>query len=280
MIVGIIGLGFVGSAIQQSLTEKGIETIGYDKYKNGGIGTFDSVLSAPVIYLALPTPYNTDLMEYDKSAIYIVCEQLHNKRYDGIVIIKSTIEIGTMEYLTEKYPISYIHNPEFLTARTAYEDFHNQKHIVFGISSLVTNVQVDNVCTFHRCLYPDAKISICSYKESEAMKLFCNTFYAVKVQMFTEFHQLCHAMDISFENIKDLMLANKWIHPMHTTVPGPDGEISYGGYCFPKDTNALNELMKKLDSPNAILDACIAERDTMRDDHDNVHGSGVDTSKK
>ena len=56
---------------------------------------------------------------------------------------------------------------------------------------------------------------------------------------------------------------------MHTQVPGPDGEISYGGLCFPKDTNALLEFMKLHDTPCSILDACITERDTMREDHDN-----------
>ena len=56
---------------------------------------------------------------------------------------------------------------------------------------------------------------------------------------------------------------------MHTNVPGPDGEISYGGLCFPKDTNALNEFMQKHDSPSLVLKACIEERNTMRNDHDN-----------
>jgi len=65
------------------------------------------------------------------------------------------------------------------------------------------------------------------------------------------------------------MLSNSWINPMHTTVPGPDGQLSYGGLCFPKDTNALNELMKSLGTPNQVMDAVIQERNSMRSDHDN-----------
>jgi len=76
-------------------------------------------------------------------------------------------------------------------------------------------------------------------------------------------------MDICYNNVKDLMIGNKWIHPMHTLVPGTDGQLSYGGYCFPKDTNALNELMIKYDSPNMVLNAAIEERNTMREDNDN-----------
>ena len=56
---------------------------------------------------------------------------------------------------------------------------------------------------------------------------------------------------------------------MHTTIPGPDGQISYGGLCFPKDTNALNKYMLRENTPNKVLCATIEERDEMRDDHDN-----------
>ena len=60
------------------------------------------------------------------------------------------------------------------------------------------------------------------------------------------------------------MLKNKWISPTHTSVPGPDGKLSYGGMCFPKDTNALLQLMKKKDVPCKILEATILERNEMR----------------
>ena len=66
-----------------------------------------------------------------------------------------------------------------------------------------------------------------------------------------------------------MMLKNGWINPMHTNVPGPDGQLSYGGLCFPKDTNALNEFMKRNDIPHRVLDATIGERNEMRDDKDN-----------
>lgn len=54
-------------------------------------------------------------------------------------------------------------------------------------------------------------------------------------------------------------------------IPGPDGELSYGGLCFPKDTNALNAYMQNLEVTHKILDITIAERNTMRKDHSNCH---------
>ena len=62
------------------------------------------------------------------------------------------------------------------------------------------------------------------------------------------------------------MLRNGWINPMHTRVPGPDGRHSYGGACFPKDTRAFVEHMRRRGTPHAVLQATIDERDAMRSD--------------
>ena len=66
------------------------------------------------------------------------------------------------------------------------------------------------------------------------------------------------------------MLKNKWINPMHTNVPGTDGKLSYGGYCFPKDTNALLQYMKREETPHGVLSATIEERNEMRQDNVNI----------
>ena len=267
--IGVIGCGFVGGAISESLKMKGLDVTIYDKYKDGGIGTFEKVIVNDILFLCLPTPYNSQISEYDKIAIYEICERLTQNNYQGLVIVKSTVEICTMDYLIEKYPLKYIHNPEFLTARTATYDFHHQEHIVLGTTKSVKGEDIEFLKSFYEHYYPQTPISICDAKESEAMKLFCNCFYSVKVQFFNELYVVCNKLNINYNNVKDLMIKNKWINPMHTIVPGTDGKLSYGGYCFPKDTNALNELMKKLNSPNMVLDSTIKERNTMRDDNDN-----------
>jgi UDP-glucose 6-dehydrogenase len=76
-------------------------------------------------------------------------------------------------------------------------------------------------------------------------------------------------MGTDFNSIRNMMLLNDQTHESFTNVPGHDGQISYGGLCFPKDTNALNEFMKRNDIPNEVLDACVSERNKMRKDHDN-----------
>lgn len=279
ILISIIGLGFVGNAIHNSFITKinegnidKYQVIGYDKYKNGGIGKFEDCLNSQIIFLALPTPFDNKLNTYDYSAIHEICEKLKENKYDGIIVLKSTMEPTMTQQLYEKYNLNLIHNPEFLTASTAYEDFHNQKHIVLGY----LKHEYDNknkyilVKELYSELYPGAEISECTSDESECMKIFCNTFYSVKLQYFNELYFICDKVQADYNNVKNIMLKNGWINPMHTTVPGTDGKYSYGGLCFPKDTNALLQFMKKNNLPSKVLEATVTERNEMRDDHDNI----------
>lgn len=279
MKISVIGLGFVGDAMYNSFNEKiknyqlenKYTIVGYDKYKNGGIGSIDECINSDIIFTALPTIFNEKLKSYDNTPTYEVINELSNLGFNKCVVIKSTVEPTFTENLSKQFSnISFVHNPEFLTARTAYEDFHNQTHIVLGLSTLCLKKNVDNLLKFYEELYPNALISKSTSTESECMKIYCNTFYAVKVQYFNELYLLSEKINCRFNVVTDLMLKNGWINPMHTNVPGPDGKLSYGGLCFPKDTNALLEFMKIKNSPCEVLNACVNERNIMRSDNDNV----------
>ena len=69
MKIGIIGIGCVGSALERDFTEKNIDVISYDKYKNNGIGTLEDTLECDIIFLCLPTLYEPEIKEYNKSQI-------------------------------------------------------------------------------------------------------------------------------------------------------------------------------------------------------------------
>jgi len=265
MKIGQIGFGFVGGALHRSLKKKDVDTLIYDKYQD--IGSIDDLLDADAIFLCLPTPYVAGY-GFDLSAIIENLKALQGKRYNGLVVIKSTVEPGITESLGLRFRgLHLCHNPEFLTARTADEDFHNQKHIVLGHNEEpdATIEKVERLFDFFKKHYPKAEVSICRSSESESMKLLCNNFYAMKVQIFNEFYFLCQKQGIDFGVVKDLMLKNNWINPMHTMVPGPDGRPSYAGECFPKDTNALCHMMRTLGTPSEVLGATISERNKMRE---------------
>ncbi len=268
--VGIVGLGFVGGAMQKSFEKLGVNiTAVYDKFKNGGIGKIEDLLKCNIIFSALPTVYSEKLKEYNKKPLEETCDFLMNNNFNGLLIVKSTVEPGTCDEFAKKYHIKILHNPEFLTARTAEEDFHNQKHIVIGKTDLVCEEEHNSVKGFYQYYYKNVEISLCSAMESESMKIFCNCFYAVKVQFFNELFLVCKDGNMDYQRVIGMMLKNGWINPMHTNVPGPDGLLSYGGLCFPKDTNALNEHMIKRGIPNKVLNATIEERNEMREDKDN-----------
>jgi len=268
--LGISGLGFVGNSMLESFLEKKVNVIGYDKYKNIGVDLFKDLLNVEIIFLALPTKFDENTQTYDISEIIDSCEFLNSEKYNGLVVIKSTVIPGTTEKLSNKFQnLNLIHNPEFLSAKTAFEDFHNQKHIVLGITEkcnfekylLLKNFYSSN----YKCL-----ISECKSTESETMKCFANSFYAVKIQFFTEMYLTCKSNGSNFDEVKNMMLKNGWINPMHTNVPGSDGKISYGGYCFPKDTKALNNYMKENKILNSVLNSTIKERDSIRNDSTNI----------
>lgn len=269
-MISVIGLGFVGGSMKKSFELKGAAVKGYDKYKEG-TDSFEDCVDSKIAFLALPTIFDEDKMSYDLSCIHEVCGDLVKHNYKGLVVIKSTVEPMTTEGLGKTYPtLKFIHNPEFLTAATAFHDFHNQKHIVLGKGANVTDAEVDTLEEFYHKYYPDAEISRSTCTESESMKSFVNCFYSVKIQFFNELYLLCEKMGCDYNTVKNLMLKNKWINPMHTDVPGPDGKLSYGGYCFPKDTNALLNHMKREGTHCNVLEATVLERNLMRNDNVNV----------
>lgn len=269
--IGIIGVGIVGNAIMKSLLNKGYHRdynlFCYDKYKDG-FDSLTSVLCTQIVFLALPTKFNTTTKQYNIDAIDNTCQILQKNFYNGIIVLKSTVEPKTTQYLAKKYKLNIVHNPEFLTANNAESDFENQKHIIIG--ALPTTQNIELLLDFYKQHYPLAKITLCQAIESESMKIFENSFCATKVQFFNELYLLCQKMEVNYDNIKMLMINNNKISHHHTNVPGPDGQHSYGGFCFPKDTIALLQFMKKYQTPCAILEASIQERNDMRSDNINI----------
>ncbi len=259
--LGIIGLGFVGGSIYKSFLANKLNVLGYDKYKNGGIGTLKSMLKCDIVFLCLPTPFDKDKNCYDISAINEVCNSLTD--YSGLVVLKSTVEPKTTDKLVKKYKLNMIHNPEFLTARSAFKDFHTQHHVVLGKSCQYDRKLFNQLVELYRTYYTD-NISITDSISTETMKLFANNFYAAKIIFFNEMYMLCQKMNINYENVRDLIIKNKWVCVDHTNVPGNDGLLGFNGYCFPKDTEALRAFLKHNNLPHALINSVIEENNNLR----------------
>jgi nucleotide sugar dehydrogenase len=256
----VVGVGVVGSALVNSLTLKGLHPVSFDKFKDKAESSLESCMESDIMFLCLPTVIKEG-PGYDKTAIYETCLFLNNRKYQGIIVLKSTVEPGTTVELERIFKsLKFVHNPEFLSADTAFEDFHTQKHVVLGGKSDLTS----KIAMFFKEHYPEATISECTSTESESMKICANSFYAVKIQFFNEIYLACQHNGADYEVVRSLMLKNGWINPQHTQVPGKDKQLSYGGMCFPKDTVALENYLSSNGVPCGVLSATIKERDAMR----------------
>lgn len=258
--IGVCGIGFVGTAVLDYYKSAGLPVIPYDKYKN--IGIQDDLLCTDLLYICLPTQWG--VKTYDTKELCYTLKYLYQKNYTGAVMIKSTVIPPFVQQMNNNYPsLLLIANPEFLSAATSVRDFAAQRQVVLGFTDQSQCIR-RSIIDFHKHYFPDSIISPCTSHDASLMKLGCNAFYATKIQFFTELKLLCDKIGADFGSVLPMMLNNGWINPMHTTVPGHDGQVSFGGACLPKDTKALYYFMELVKSPNAVIEGVIQERDAMR----------------
>ena len=228
--VGIVGNGFVGNAVYQNLRDK-VKCKIYDVDKNRSLNPLEEVIQQDFIFVCLPTPMRMD-GSCDLSILDKFFEDLPD-HLTGTFVIKSTVPIGTTKKYTERHNV--IHNPEFLTARNAIEDYAKaERNVVGGNAELCT----DFVC-FFEAWFPKIPSIVVSSDESEAIKYFSNVFLAYKVAYFNKIYDLCQQGGMNYNNVRKGVVADSRIGKSHTQVPGIDNDRGFGGTCFPKDLNSL-----------------------------------------
>lgn len=250
--VGIVGNGFVGNAVFQNIRNR-VDAKVYDVVKEKSLNTYDEVISCDYIFVCLPTPMNGD-GTCNLSFVYDFFKNVP-KGAKSLFILKSTVPIGTTDYLQKmlRTDLRIVHNPEFLTANNAEGDFHRCERNVIG-----GNLNdAEELHTFLYELFPEWKsvpCVICSSKQSEIIKYFSNCFLATKVAFFNNVYETCVHYGANYDIVRDAISFDSRIGKSHTTVPGEDGKLGFGGYCFPKDINALIKTMKENNIDSSILE--------------------------
>ena len=267
---GIIGMGFLGTAITHGFGLHADIKI-YDKYKD--YDTLDEVAEhADFIWMCLPTPMNMKTGEIDLSILEENLDVIHNKMKDGdptkVVIIKSTVVPGTTRKFAEKYPkLSFIMNPEFLTARNNKLDFICQSRIIIGGEE--DSVAGDLLEEVYRYRFGNSTpIYRCNWEAAELTKYSANCFFAIKVSYFNFVWKMCQELGLNFEEVRDMVLADGRIARSHSNTPGWDGKRGYSGPCFPKDINALIQFAKSIGMDPKLLEASWAQNLEDRPDRD------------
>lgn len=271
MKIGIIGNGFVGNAVYQNVKEK-FNTLVYDKDESRSLNALLDTVSCNLVFVCLPTPMKqAEGGECNLSIIENFFKELPTE-LNGIFIIKSTVPIGTTKRLQDiRKDLRIVHNPEFLTAINAVEDFKKSERNVIGGETRDTIV----VAEFLETLLPKAKNLLTTSDESEAIKYFSNTFLAVKVAYFNIVFDLATKLNLNYDAIIRGISSDSRIGSSHTKVPGPDGDRGFGGTCFPKDINALMRTLEVNGVNSKILQEVWEYNKEIRKDWDWVNNKSA-----
>ncbi|MBH20134.1 MAG: hypothetical protein CL851_06860 [Crocinitomicaceae bacterium] len=243
--IGIIGRGFVGSAVAHGFSEgvgyNAIIRI-YDKDPSKSLNSLEDVVNkSDFIFVSVPTPSNEDgtiNIEILNSCISEINEIHSKKKHSNpIVLIRSTILPGTSKKIQNIFPdMRIVFNPEFLTERSANFDFISQTRFVLG-------GEKKNVAEVSK-LYRDrfgSSIAIIEtdFQSAELIKYVCNTYFATKVSFLNEMKRISDKVDANWDDVIEGFLRDGRIGSSHSQVPGPDGKFGFGGSCFPKDIQAM-----------------------------------------
>ena len=266
MRIGIIGQGYVGSAIKLGF-EDHYKVLTYDKFdlaKSTHSKISDLVEEAKVIFVCVPTPMRKDGTCYT-GIVEEVIREINETANDHIIVIKSTIPPGTTDRINKEYTHStVIFNPEFLTEENFLDDFKNQKRIILGGDRKGTN----KLRQIYSKVFPQATIVKTGSKTAEMVKYFTNTFLATKVSFANEIYQLCNKLNIDYDKVVEYATLDERLGKSHWGVPGHDGDLGYGGHCFPKDLAALLYLSYQYKTVNEVLKATQETNDKVRSDRD------------
>ena len=235
--IGIIGCGFVGSAIAAGFSLKADVRI-FDK-QYPVYGTLKAVCEQDILFLCLPTPQRSEIGRPDMTFIHEAIQSIKKEIKDTnkIIVIKSTILPGTCRSLTGMYPqFDFIANPEFLTARSAKLDFINSSRVVIGGENQIACCRLG---ALYSQINGHSPIFFCSWEAAELVKYAANCFLAMKISYFNEIYDVCQELKCNYNEVKEMVLADGRIGNSHHEVPGHDGDRGFGGSCFPKDIEAF-----------------------------------------
>ena len=270
--IGIIGNGFVGNAIHEGLSSH-YNVLVYDVKPDKCKNSLQEVNETNIIFVCVPTPS----MMSGKIDISYIKDAIGLLGNGKIIIIKSTITPEAAEELNNQFSKqSLVYNPEFLSERTAVEDFKNPSRIVLG-------GPIDAVSEVERLylrVFPATKYIKTDFKTACFIKYLCNCFYATKISVLNEFKQVADKEGINWETAVEGLLSSGWVNSMHTTIPGRHGIHGFGGKCFPKDINAFTDFCLSKGVKPVILKAAWQKNLEVREEKDWLAIEGAVTRNK
>lgn len=266
LVIGVVGGGVVGRATARTYLEHVEEVRVWDVVKERSTHAYlDGLALADVVFVCLPTPQIKDSLKLDLDCVEQFFSQVPRPLLGANFVLRSTVPIGTTRYLVEKYRLpNLVYSPEFLTSRCAVTDAQipSRNIIGFPVASEWVETSWAKVVDLYQRRFPGVPNYLMSSDESEAVKLFQNSFFATKVAFWNECRTLADKLGLDWERVMEGILSDGRISPSHTQVPGPDGKRGFGGTCLPKDLSCLVSQLLESVLPATVTSAAALRNKT------------------